>query len=89
MCPGLDLSEPKRRWLSWGQGLRPTSRSLEFEGGNESAKHNFVLSGTKERRSWAALVWHLGAQEQVGTAVVSYRPWAADGARASSMPWLL
>lgn len=40
MCPGLDLSEPKRRWLSWGQGLRPTSGSLEFEGGNESAKHN-------------------------------------------------
>lgn len=46
MCPGLDLSEPKRRWLSWGppqdscQGFCPTSRNLEFEGGNESAKHN-------------------------------------------------
>lgn len=36
-----------------------------------SLPSTIVLSGTKEMRSWAALVWHLGAQEQVGTAMVS------------------
>lgn len=38
-------------------------------GWDESAKHNCPLSGTKEMRSRAALVWRLGTQGQVGIEV--------------------
>lgn len=68
MCPGLDLSEPKRRWLSWGPPRAPVRAFLPPAGAwslrlGMSLPSTIVLSGTKEM-SWAALVWHLGAQEQ-------------------------
>lgn len=71
MCPGLDLSEPKRRWLSWGPPRAPLRAFIPPAGAwslkvGMSLPSTIVLSGTKEMRSWAALVWHLGAQEQVG-----------------------
>lgn len=74
--------------LSLGFMSVPSSRRQEpgVWGWDESAKHNCSLSGTKEMRSWAALAWHLGTQEQVGTEVISCELQALGSGWSTCLP---